>query len=400
MIMGIIKRNKIRTIALVLLIIVLGFWYKNKNSDTGETVTQTAEVARGTIVSAVTASGTVISSNIENVTTQASGTVKKVYVSDGESVNEGQKLAEIELDVQGQQNYLSSYSSYVSAQNSLNSANNSYRSTQASLQVVYDDIQGHDNDESFEMKERRTKAEVANDNAYDSLRAAQLRLSVAAADLKTNSPIITAPTSGVIKSVTIAEGMNIGASETSSGSRANQRIATIGTEGLPIASFDVSEIDVTQIQPGQKAVITLDSITDATFTGKVVSVDRVGSTTNNVTTYPVIIQFDTNSDQILPNMATTANIIVDKKTDVLSVPSAAINYSGDTTTVTLIKNGEEITQTVETGIESDTKVEIVSGVSEGDEVVIGTVSASANQTSQRSTSLIGTPGGGGGMMLH
>lgn len=376
--------SKVRIAVVIMLIIIAGYWYSKRGNSAEQTVTQTATVEKGTLVSSITASGSVISSNIENVTTQASGTVKKVYVSDDDSVVAGQKLAEIDLDVQGQQNYLSSYSSYVSAQNGVNSANNSYRSSQASLAVVYDQIKGHDSDETLQMKETRTKAEVANDNAYDNLKAANLRLSLAAADLKTNSPTITAPTAGVIKSVTIAEGMNIGTSETSSGSRANQRIATIGTQGLPNASFNISEIDVSKIEPGQKATITLDSITDKTFTGKVVSVDRVGSVSSNVTQYPVIIQFDTTSDQILPNMAATANIIVETKSDVLMAPTSAVNYSGETATVKVMKDGVETTQSVEVGISSDTMIEIISGLSEGDEVVTGTVSTNTSSAASQS----------------
>ena len=267
------KKLKInRKIAVVFLIIALitgYFAYKKISNKNAVTTVQTATVQKGTIVSSITTSGSIVSSNIENITTQASGTVNKVFVSDGDKVVKGQKLAEIELDVVGKQNYLSAYSGYVGAVNSLTSAKNSYRSTQSSLALVYDEIKGHDSDETLEMKDKRTKAEVANDNAYDSVRLAEIRLSASSLALATTKPLITAPVSGIIKSVTIAEGMNIGASETSSGSRANQRIATIETGGLPIATFNVSEIDVVNLKTAQLATITIDSITDKTFTGKV-----------------------------------------------------------------------------------------------------------------------------------
>ncbi len=360
---------------------------------------QTAEVQKGTIISSVSTSGNVISSNIENITTQASGTVKKVYISDGDEVYAGQKIAEIDLDIQGQQSQASAYSTYISAVNSLNLANNSYRLTQASLAVVYDEIKGHDEDETLEMKEDRTRAEVSNDNAYDSVKTAQARLSSAALSLRTTSGSITSPTSGSVKSVTIAEGMNIGATETASGARANQRVATIATEGLPIAAFDISEIDVSIIEPGQKATITLDSITDKTFTGSVVSVDRVGSITNNVTTYPVIIQLDTRSDQILPNMAATANIIIDSKSDVLIVPSQAIEYQDGQASVTLIRNHREQNVPVETGIFNDTQTEIISGLKEGDLVITGAITSTSQEAQGRSGGFM-FGGGGAGKMIH
>lgn len=360
---------------------------------------QTAKVQKGTIISSVSTSGNVISSNIENVTTQASGTVKKVYISDGDEVYAGQKIAEIDLDVQGQQSQATAYSTYISADRSLNTAKSNYRKTQATLAVVYDEIKGHDDDESLEMKEERTNAEVANDNAYDSVKTSEVRLSSAALSLRTTSGSITSPVSGIVKSVTIAEGMNIGATETASGARANQRVATIGTEGLPIATFNISEIDVSIIEPGKKATISLDSIADKTFTGKVVSVDRVGMITNNVTTYTAIIQFDTSSDQILPNMAATANIIIDSKSDVLIVPSQAVNYQDGQESVTVKRNGQEQNVLVETGIVSDTQTEIVSGLKEGD-TIITTTATSTNQTTQTRRGGFMFGGGGTGRMVH
>ncbi|MBN1168372.1 efflux RND transporter periplasmic adaptor subunit [Candidatus Woesebacteria bacterium] len=387
-------QDKRRVLIIIFILIAAGYYLYSRSSATETMTPQTATVEKGTIISSVTASGTIVSSNIENVTTQASGTVKKVYISDGDYVYKGQKLAEIELDVQGQQNYLSAYSSYLGSVSSVNSAKNALEVADAGLAVTYDEIKGHDDDEDLATKETRVRAETSQRNAIDNVKVAEARLSSAAISLRTTTPVITSPTSGTVKSVTIAQGMNIGAAETASGSRANQRVATIGTEGLPIATFNVSEIDVVNIKPDQKATIMLDSITDKTFTGKVVSVDRVGSVTSNVTTYPVIIQLDTSSDEILPNMAATANIIVETKANILTVPSSAVNYSGSDTTVTKMENDEQVKTTVEVGISSDTETEIISGLYEGDEILTNTQSVSTSSQSQSGENRGFIPGGG------
>ncbi len=383
-------------IVVLLLIAVLGwFAYKKVSSgSSGKTQYQTSQVEKGTIVSTVSASGKIISSNITNITTQASGTVSKVYVNDGDKVSKGQKLAEVDLDPTGAQNQTQSYSSLISASVGLNSANNSYRSAQATADVVLDAVKGHDRDETLAQKEQRTKAEVARDNAWDGIRAAQVRLVAAQLDYQLTSPIITSPVAGIVKSVTISQGMNLGAAENASGGRTDQRVATIATGGLPLGTFNVSEIDVSKIKPGQKVTITIDSITDSTFTGKVVSVDRVGTTSNNVTTYPAIIQFDISSDKILPNMAATANIIIDTKADVLLVPSTAIQSQNGEYTARVLRNGQEVSQSVEVGLLSDTQTEITSGLSEGDTVITGTVSTTSSATT-RSTSVFGGGFGGG-----
>jgi membrane fusion protein, macrolide-specific efflux system len=380
---------------IVLVILGIGWFGYKKITGAGSQKTQyqTSQVEKGTIVSTISASGNIISSNITNITTQASGTVKKVYVNDGDKVYKGQKLADVELDPAGADNLAQAYSSLISAQVGLDSANNSNRSAQASANSVLDQLQGHATDETFAQKDTRTRAEVTRDNAWDGIKVAQARLAAANLDFQVSSPIITAPVAGTVRSVTIAEGMNLGAAENASGGRTSQRVATIATVGNPLATFDISEIDVSNIKPGQKVTITIDSITDTTFTGKVVSVDRVGSTSNNVTTYPAIVQFDTSSDKILPNMAATANIIIETKTDVLVAPSVAIQNQNGQYTARVLRNGTEVSKPVEVGISSDTQTEILSGLSEGDTVITGT--AAASSTTTRSTSVFGGGIGGG-----
>jgi RND family efflux transporter MFP subunit len=386
----------------LILLVILGFgWFayrKVSGSSSQKIQFQTAQVEKGTLVSTIAASGNIISSNITNITTQASGTVKKVYVNDGDKVYKGQKLAEVELDPAGADNLAQAYSSLLSAQVGLNSANNAYRSALASANSVLDQLQGHATDETFAQIDQRTRAEVSRDNAWDGIKVARARLAAASLDYQISSPVITAPVAGTVRSVTIAEGMNLGATENASGGRTSQRVATIATEGNPLATFDVSEIDVSKIKPGQKVTITIDSITDSTFTGKVVSVDRVGTTSNNVTTYPAIVQFDTSSDKILPNMAATANIIIETKTDVLMVPSTALQNQNGQYSAKVLRNGQEVSLPVEVGISSDTQTEILSGLSEGDTVITGTTTDLSTSTT-RNTSVFGGGFGGGALRV-
>lgn len=373
------SRKKTAGVAIVVLLAVIVGW-RVLGSRGEKTQFQTTEVQKGTIISSISASGTVLTANTFFVTTSATGVVKEVYVSDGEMVVKGQQLAKIELDTEGAQSHLSAYSSYIGAVNSLKSAENSYRSAQATLERVYDEIKGHDEDETLEMKETRTKAEVAHDNAYDAIQSAKVKLSSAALDYQSSSPIVTAPTSGVISSITIAEGMSLGSQDTTSDARASQRVAVIESEGTPLGSFSLSEIDVSQVKTGQKATIILDSIADKTFTGKVVSVDRIGTTTSGVTSYPVIIKFDTTSEQILPNMAATAEIITEVKENVLWVPSQAVRTQAGQTVVRVLVNGKEEQREVEIGLETSDQAEIISGLSEGETIIVSEIIAGEEAT--------------------
>ena len=396
-----LKVDKKRLIGagVIVLVLVLGIWYLVSKNSNGETTYQTSVVEKGTLVSSVSASGNVLTTNTLSISTEASGVVKKVYVKDGDKVVAGQKLAEITLDSSGLESYAQGYSSYINALNGVNSANNSYRSAQASAEKVLDEVKGHDSDETLAQKETRTKIEVARDNAYDGLRQAQANLSSASFSFKSVSPIITAPFSGTIGSVALVEGMVL-SSASSTTSINFQRVAVIKGDSLPVVSVSLSEVDVPKVAVGQKVVVTLDSVVDRTFTGVVATVDRVGTTTSNVTSYTANIKLDSSSDLILPNMAATANIILNSVTDVLIIPTTAIESQNGANYAKILKNGKVELVAVELGASGDDGVEVKSGIEAGVEVVTGVSSSKTGASSSSTKSVFSGVGGGGGMMMR
>src|SRR3989344_4008137 len=380
------KRKNLVIFAIVL--IVGGFiGWKVLDTRIQQPQYQTARVEKGTIVSSVNASGHVQSTNIMNVTTSASGIVRKVLVSDGDMVTAGQKIAEITLDASGQQKNASAWSSYLSAKNSVDSANVSLYTLQSAMFAA---------NQKF-MNDAVARSLATDDPTYIQQTKASLesfRLSY-----QSSSPIITAPIAGTVSNVGIVEGMVLSSQASSSTDQtttSSQRVAVIQNETNPIITVNLSEIDVPKIKIGQKATVTLDSLPDKTFTGKVVTVDRIGTTSNNVTSYPATVQLDTSSPEILPNMAANASIITDTTNDVLLVPSAAVQIQADQSFVKVLRNGREQQIPVQIGISSDTQTEIISGISEGDEVITATLSTT--QTQQGGSSVFGGGGFGGGAL--
>jgi len=236
----------------VLIAIVFGF-FRIFSSNKDRVSYQTSKVEKGTIVSTVSASGQVLTTNTLSITTEASGVVKKVYVKDGDKVIAGQKLAEITLDTAGLEKNAAAYASYISARNGVNSARNSYRSAVASAEKILDEVKGHDSDETFAQKESRTKAEVARDNAYDGMRQAEANLVSASYNYRSTSPVITASFSGVVESVNLVEGMVL-TSSSSTTSINSQRVAVIKGDSLPVVSVSISEVDVPKVKVGQKVI--------------------------------------------------------------------------------------------------------------------------------------------------
>lgn len=383
---------------------VAGFLGSRLFKKTPQATYQTTTVEWGTLISTISASGQVLTANIIDVATDATGLVKQVYVSDGDSVVAGQKVLEITLDAAGRQRNASAWTSYLAAQKSVTDAQTSLYGLKSDLLTKEDAFQTVKETTSYATDEERLAFHVAENNylaskaKYDNqatvISQAQLAVNNAWLAYQTSSPVVTAPIAGTVSNLTYAEGMVLGGSQD-----ATPRLAVIRSAGTPLASFNVSEIDVSKVKPGQKATVKLDSLADKTFTGKVLNVDRIGTVTSNVTNYPVVIGLDTNAPEILPNMSATASIILETKDNVLLIPSGAIQKQGDQAVVRVVKVGQEQAVIVETGLTSDTQTEITSGLSEGDEVITSATASSGSSTGGRSVFGTGGFGGGGEQMF-
>ena len=403
------KKDKKRIIAGVLFlgVVIFGIVKLTANKSTS-TQYQTAQVTKGTIISSVSASGQILTSNTVDIGTNASGVVNKVLVKDGDIVRAGQTLATLTLDTDGAQKSSLAYASYLSAKNSLFNANNQLYSLQntefvANQKFINDAVaRGLSTTDPTYIEENATwlAAEASYQNQQNVIAQSQIALNNAWESYQADSPTITAPAGGTLGNLTITPGMVLTSSGSSSSNStsASQRVAVIKTQGNPIGTFNVSEIDVSKIQPGQVATITLDSISGKSFTGNVKTVDRIGTVSSGVTNYPINILFDTSVDQILPNMSATASIIVATKDNVLLIPTTAIQTSNGQSTVRVLNGSQVQSATVETGLSSDTETEIVSGLTEGQTVITGNVFSTTTTTTGQSSifSSLGRTGGGAG----
>lgn len=400
------KRSFPIKVVLIVTILAIGwFIYSKVTTGRQQPQFQTARVERGTIISTVSASGSVLTTNLVNVTTQASGVVKAVYVKDGDKVFAGQKIAEITLDYEGQQKNSSAWASYLAAKNNLESAKTTLYTLDSAMwaanqKFINDAVaRGLSTDDPTYIQENDDwlAAEAKYKNQKGVIDQANASLASAWISYQLTSPIVTAPIAGVVSNIGVVPGMVL----TPQSSTSSQRIAVIQNETNPIISVNISEIDVPKVKTGQKATVTLDSLPDKTFTGKVVTVDRIGTTSNNVVSYTSLIQLDTTSSEILPNMAANASIILETKANVLLIPSTAIQTQAGQSFVRVLRNGREQQIPVEIGLQGDTQTEIISGLSEGDEVIIGTVTT---QNQPQGGSIFGgntrLPAGGGGFRVR
>ncbi|HXK37583.1 MAG TPA: efflux RND transporter periplasmic adaptor subunit [Candidatus Paceibacterota bacterium] len=153
-------------------------------------------------------------------------------------------------------------------------------------------------------------------------------------------------------------------------------IATLITKQR-IAEITLNEVDVAKAKVGQQVTLSFDAIDGLNIAGAVSEIDSVGTISQGVVTYAVKISFDAQDERVKPGMSVSAAIITDVKQEALLIPSSAIKNKGMTKSVELYNNGSPTTVTVETGISNDTRTQIISGLSEGDTIVVQTINSSA-----------------------
>jgi HlyD family secretion protein len=238
----------------------------------------------------------------------------------------------------------------------------------------------------------RTRQEIAIATAQVDLDAVAL----ADAEQRLKETEVFSPISGVVSNRTIQEGFIVasGVSNVGGGTTAMKIIDL--SRIYAIAAVD--EADIRGVLPGVEAVVTADAYKGVEFPGKVVRVATTGVVESNVVTFDVKVEVTGPRKKLLkPEMTTNVLFRVDSRRDAIHVPAGAVvrkaakreggagvaagpdsgggqaepDYSRRQSFVTLIKpGGIEEERQVEVGITDGYQIEIVSGLSEGDEVLL------------------------------
>lgn len=203
---------------------------------------------------------------------------------------------------------------------------------------------------------------IALDIAQNNVESA--RIAVEQAQLQLEQAQIVAPFDGVVTAISATVG------EPASGTA----ISLADLDHLEIV-VNMAEVDVNQIALGQSVEITLDAVPDLTLAGTVSQIAPAGVQTSGVVNYPVTVALDTTTDKVKPGMTASLNIVVDRRDNVLTVPNRAVRTVNRQKVVTVLFEGQQIQVPVQTGLSSDSRTEIVSGLKEGDVVVLNATTA-------------------------
>lgn len=373
------KIKKKAYILAIVLIIAGGsyYWYKKTHTASTAITYKTTAAQKGTLTSSVSGSGNVVVDQSENIDPTITGTVANLSVKIGDSVKKGQLLFNIVNDQLGV-NAAKSGASYAQAKKAVDDQ----KYTKKQDQTAY-----------AANSKKALKDKIALDeNAID---IARQNLAVSQADYRNQlsdaaKRKVLAPIDGTVNAVNVKNGDDL--SKLSSGSSRTVPMI-IGDLGTMKAQVQVNEVDVPNVQLGQKVMMTFTSVPSLTTAGKVEKMDSLGTIAQGVVTYNATISFDSLDARIKPGMSVSASIITNVKQDVITVPNSAVKAQGNSNYVEVLNGGRTPRQvTVQIGAANNTDTEIVSGLSVGDKVVTRTINPSATTTN--STTRL--PGIGGG----
>ena len=237
-------------------------------------------------------------------------------------------------------------------------------------------------------------------SASNSLRSAEISLDDTQRSMEDYT--ITSPISGTIIAKNVKVGDTVGSS-----SSTTETMCVIYDLSYLEMTLDVDELDILDIQVGQKAEITADAISDHTFEGVVTSISSAGTTSGGTTTYPVTIRID-DTGSLMPGMNATAVIDIASAEDALSVPNAAIvrgNYVLVTESSPSAANAVSSMKTpdgyvyvkVTTGVSDDDYIAVTSGLEEDDTIAYDSSTASQSSSDDQNGFPGGGMPGGGGM---
>ncbi len=402
------KNTKFLTGGVTMLIIVVVFllWQSFKPSQTSS-LFQTASVTRGNLLITVAASGSIVSGGSTNATTQASGMITQVYVTQGQQVKMGDKLADMTLDEQGIQNRDKLWSKYLVAKTTLDSTQAKQNALQTTMFLDNQTfINGavasrlpSDNPTYVEQHAQWLSSEALYKNQQAVIAQAEADVITSWRDYQDATGVIIAPVAGTVIGLKVTPGMTIIASNGPGATPVT--VATIQSTQQVFAVFQVSEMDMSKVHVGQKALLSVPAIPGKIFSGKVIAIDSTGIAKSGVIHYPITISIDNATSEFLTNMSADAKIVLLEKDNVLLVPSSAVSDNNGTSVVQVIKNGTATQVSVKIGLSNDTQTEILSGLTQSDTVVTGT--QASQQTLNGTTSPFGglsnpgnlaAPGGG------
>ena len=384
-------------IGLLLVLLIAGGLIAATRGGTKIDPSKLQKVEKGDLAKSVVATGKVTPITKVEVKSKASGIVKKLLVDAGDKVKKGQLLAQLdkeEIEAQVEQ----SRAAVEAAEANVKSTEADYERSKVDaegpdvplLKRAYERATGmakagvvstsalEDAQKNYELslnKQNVSKAQMTVLKAKTAQAQGQLgqdRANLKQLEEQLSYTDIESPIDGVVLSRDVEMGDAV-SSILVLGSSATL-VMTLGDTSQVYVKGKVDESDIGKVYLGQPARIKVESFKDKTFNGVVTKISPMGVEKDNVTTFEVRVSINNPGGELKAEMTANAEIILEEHKNVLQIPEGAIVYDKDKKASVEVpdssaKDGKKKIA-VNIGISNGAKTELLSGLKEGDQVVL------------------------------
>lgn len=359
------KKNRIITISALVVVAAGAFFLWPKSNQALHLEYEKTKVEKDTIKSIVTATGSIEPVTSVDVGTQVSGIISKIYVDYNNVVKKGQVIAELDKT-----NLISE----------LNSAQANLASSQSECQYQKANYERYKNlyDKGLVSRNDYEVARLSYRKAAEDLKTKEENVKKAQTNL--GYAIITSPIDGIVLAKDVEEGQTVASSYST------PTLFTIAQDLTDMQVVaDIDEADIGNIQNGQKVSFTVDAFPDDIFSGIVTQVRQEAVTESNVVTYEVVISAPNKDLKLKPGLTANVSITTIERPDVVSVKSKALRFTPSaadlkdikiedckgTNKLWVKKDNVLKAYPVQIGVSDGTRTEILNGIPENTEVIMG-----------------------------
>lgn len=300
------KRNKVVVGAVAAAAVAAGAWAMLGRREAAATPFLTAAIDRGTVVQSVTTTGTLTAVTTVKVGSQVSGIIATLHADFNDRVSSRQVLATLDP------------TPFEAAVN------------QNRAQLERARVGALDAELKLKRQHALLAAGLSSQDQLDSAKAlfdqaqaqvTELQAALKRAETNLSYSVIRSPIDGVVVSRDYDVGQTVAASFQA------PTLFTIAEDLTRMQlTCDVDEADIGQVKVGQKVRFSVDTFPERDFTGTVAQIRLSPKTSNNVVTYPVIVEVSNAELTLLPGMTAEVRIQAAEAKDVLRVPSSALRF--------------------------------------------------------------------------
>jgi RND family efflux transporter MFP subunit len=348
--MSFFKKHLKKIIIISIVLLVSGFGVYRANAKTKTSEIPKFDVKKDTVITPqketikdeITLAGSVDALLQSDLRFQTSGQLAWVGVKVGDKVKKYQAIASLNKDILKKQ---------------LQTDFNNYRSALATFDDTQDDYKTQKDNLTLtdDMKRLLVRSQNTLDNAVINYELQDLTLKYAT---------LTSPINGVVVNIDQpANGVNV--------TPASASFYIIDPTSIYFKA-NIDQEDVTKIKVGDIATIKLDSFSDQTFDSKITYISFTPVTGESNTVYQVRFELPVKNEDQLYRLGMDGDVSISLKQvdNALTLPIEALHQENGQNYVLIKDNEKIIKKEIKTGIETDTKVEILEGITENDQVII------------------------------